>query len=155
CGGSTAGLAAARPDRAAAAPGQHRLPAGQLFPDPMTRRYASFDPAPTSPAFAVPPGACDSHFHVFGPRERYPVLPGIEHDMPEADVAAMQRLHAALGIERGVICASTVNGSNHQVLLDALATLGPGYRACAVFNVLEDHPDSYIARLHDAGVRGI
>lgn len=121
----------------------------------MTRRYATFDPAPRPPTFAPPRDACDCHFHVFGPRAHYPVLPGVEHDMPEADVAALRTLHTALGITRGVICASTVNGSDHAVILDALAALGSRYRACAVFGVLEDQPDSYLQRLHDAGVRGV
>ncbi len=117
-------------------------------------RYRSFDPAPKAPIGPPPAGACDCHFHVFGPRSRYPVAPGIEHDMPEADVAALQRLHAALGIERGVICASTVNGSNHAVLLDALKTLGRNYRACALHTVLDEQPESYVRELHEAGVRG-
>lgn len=117
-------------------------------------RYASFDPHPAPPLAPPPPLACDCHFHVFGPRSRYPVLPGIEHDMPEADISALRRLHGALGFQRGVICASTVNGSNHQVLLDALAELGPGYRACAVHTVFEEQPEAYIAKLHDSGVRG-
>lgn len=117
-------------------------------------RYHSFDPAPVAPAAALPAGACDSHFHVFGERSRYPVLPGIEHDMPEATIAAALRMHAALGIQRGVIVASTVNGSNHQVVLDALAVAGPGYRACALHTVLDEQPDTYIQQLHDAGVRG-
>lgn len=117
-------------------------------------RYFSFDPEPKAPVAPPPPGACDAHFHVFGPRSRYPVLPGIEHDMPEADVAALKKLHARLGIERGVICASTVNGSDHAVILDALGVLGPGYRACALHTVLHEQPDAYIAKLHQAGVRG-
>jgi len=117
-------------------------------------RYRSFDPEPKAPLAPPPPGACDAHFHVFGARERYPVLPGIEHDMPEADVDALRRLHAALGISRGVICASTVNGSDHAVLLDALRILGKSYRACALHTVFEEQPEVYIQKLHDAGVRG-
>jgi hypothetical protein len=118
------------------------------------RRYQSFDPSPAAPAEKLPAGACDCHFHVFGDRARYPVLPGIEHDMPEATMKAAQRMHNALGVERGVICASTVNGSNHDVILDALALAGPGYRACALYTVLDEQPDAYLQRLHAAGVRG-
>jgi predicted TIM-barrel fold metal-dependent hydrolase len=117
-------------------------------------KYKSFDAAPVAPLGKLPAGACDCHFHVFGDRMRYPVLPGIEHDMPEATFEALLKLHRALGIGRGVICATTVNGSNHQVVLDALEALGPDYRACALNSVFEDQPDSYIRKLHDAGVRG-
>lgn len=118
------------------------------------RRYVSFDPHPAAPLSRLPRGACDTHFHVFGERSRYPVLPNIEHDMPEATVQQALRLHAALGIERGVIIATTVNGSNHDILLDALAAAGPGYRACALHSVLDEQPEAYVQRLHDAGVRG-
>ena len=118
-------------------------------------RYASFRPIVRSPSFAVPKGACDTHFHVFGARERYPVLPGIEHDMPEATIEAAMAMHAKLGFGRGVIVATTVNGSDHAVVLDALARAGPNYRACALNSVLLEKPDSYIQTLHDAGVRGV
>jgi len=117
-------------------------------------RYHSFDPVPVAPAAALPRGACDSHFHVFGERSRYPVLQGVEHDMPEATVTAALKMHAALGFQRGVIVASTVNGSDHQVVLDALAIAGSGYRACALHTVLDEKPETYLQTLHEAGVRG-
>lgn len=30
------------------------------------------DPTPRAPRFAVPAGATDCHFHVFGPADRFP-----------------------------------------------------------------------------------
>jgi predicted TIM-barrel fold metal-dependent hydrolase len=118
-------------------------------------RYSSFRPVVRPPSFAVPPGACDTHFHVFGDLDIYPVLPGIEHDMPEATIEAAMAMHARLGFSRGVIVATTVNGSDHAVVLDALAKAGPNYRACALNTVLLEKPDSNIQKLHDAGVRGV
>ena len=117
-------------------------------------RYFSFQPIVRPPAFAVPPDACDCHFHVFGDRATYPVLPGIEHDMPEATMETAMAMHARLGFGRGVIVATTVNGSDHAVVLDALAKGGPNYRACALNAVLLEKSDAYIQKLHDAGVRG-
>jgi 2-pyrone-4,6-dicarboxylate lactonase len=117
-------------------------------------RYFSFQPIVRPLAFTVPPNACDSHFHVFGDRAAYPVLPGIEHDMPEATMETAMAMHAKLGFGRGVIVATTVNGSDHAVVLDALAKAGPNYRACALNSVLLEKPDAYIQKLHDAGVRG-
>ena len=38
--------------------------------------YFPFDPNPRAPAAKLPPLACDSQFHVFGPPEKYPVRPG-------------------------------------------------------------------------------
>lgn len=116
--------------------------------------YFSFRPVVRPPSFKVPENACDTHFHVFGDRVTYPVLPGIEHDMPEATIDAAMAMHRKLGFSRGVIVATTVNGSDHAVVLDALAKAGPNYRACALNTVLLEKPDPYIQKLHDAGVRG-
>jgi predicted TIM-barrel fold metal-dependent hydrolase len=117
-------------------------------------RYQTFRRDIRKPSIALPPNSCDTHFHVFGSRERYPVLPGIEHDMPDATVEAMLNLHATLGFQRGVIITTTAHGPNHQVLLDALAVAGPNYRACALSSVLTDTSDAYIAKLDAAGIRG-
>ena len=117
-------------------------------------QYLPFHPHPTAPAKALPPKACDSQFHVFGPVDRYPVRPGAAYEMPSATIDTALRLHRLLGIERGVIVQATTYGADHQVVLDGLATAGPGYRGCANALVLAERDDAYIARLHDAGVRG-
>ena len=56
--------------------------------------------------------------------------------------------------DSGVIVQATTYGADHQVVLDGLAAAGPGYRGCANALVLAERDDAYIARLHDAGVRG-
>lgn len=116
--------------------------------------YFAFDPQPRAPSRPPPARSCDSQFHVFGPRERYPVRPGAAYEMPTATWEAARRMHQALGIERGVIVQATTYGADHQVVLDALGGLGPNYRACANALVLIERDDAYLARLHAAGVRG-
>lgn len=116
--------------------------------------YLPFDPDPRAPREALPPQSCDSQFHVFGPREKYPVRPGAAYEMPTATWQAARRMHEALGIERGVIVQATTYGADHSVVLDALAALGPGYRGCANAAVLIERDDAYLAKLHAAGVRG-
>ena len=120
--------------------------------------YLPFDPNPRAPNPLPPPGSCDSQFHVFGSRERYPVRPGAAYEMPSATWQTAQRLHATLGIERGVIVQATTYGADHAVVLDALAGLngdGPRrYVACANAAVLVERDDAYLQILHDAGVRG-
>ncbi|MGB6312445.1 MAG: 2-pyrone-4,6-dicarboxylate hydrolase, partial [Pseudolabrys sp.] len=32
--------------------------------------------SPSKPKLKLPPGACDAHVHVFGPRERFPFADG-------------------------------------------------------------------------------
>jgi predicted TIM-barrel fold metal-dependent hydrolase len=120
--------------------------------------YLPFDPHPRAPEPLPPAGSCDSQFHVFGPRERYPVRPGAAYEMPSATWEVAQQLHRTLGITRGVVVQATTYGADHTVVLDALAGLngdGPrNYLACANAAVLSERDDSYLARLHDAGVRG-
>lgn len=116
--------------------------------------YFPFDPDPRTPERLPPPRSCDSQFHVFGAREKYPVRPGAAYEMPSATWEAAKRMHSALGIERGVIVQPTTYGADHQATLDGLAALGPNYRACANAVVLNERDDSYVAMLHAAGVRG-
>src|ERR1700754_5035484 len=89
-----------------------------------------------------------------GPLEKYPVRPGAAYQMPSATWEAALRVHRALGIERGVIVQTTTYGADHSVVLDALAAMGPNYRGCANALVFAEADDAYLARLHDAGVRG-
>ncbi|OZI46796.1 amidohydrolase family protein [Bordetella genomosp. 5] len=117
-------------------------------------QYQAFNPNPTAPATRLPPLSCDSQFHVFGPAERYPVRPGAAYTMPSATIDVALSLHRLLGIERGVIVQATTYGADHEVVLDGLAAAGPNYRGCANAVVLAERDDAYLARLHDAGVRG-
>ena len=116
--------------------------------------YLPFDPHPRAPRPLPPANACDSQFHVFGPRERYPVRPGAAYEMPTATIETALALHRTLGIGRGVIVQATTYGADHQVVLDGLAVAGPGYRGCANAVVLTDCDDAYLDRLHRAGIRG-
>jgi 2-pyrone-4,6-dicarboxylate lactonase len=123
-----------------------------------TQHYHPFDPKPRRPNPPPPKLACDSQFHVFGPRERFPLRPGAAYDMPTATWQALQQLHATLGIERGVVVQASSYGSDHSVVLDALANLNAGgprrYVGCANAAAFVERDDRYIAKLHDAGVRG-
>ncbi|MHA7685277.1 amidohydrolase family protein [Cupriavidus sp. PET2-C1] len=121
--------------------------------------YLPFDPNPRAPVPLPPTFSCDSQFHVFGPRDRFPVRPGAAYEMPTATWEVAQRLHRTLGITRGVIVQATTYGADHAVVLDALAHLNAGdgprnYLACANAAVLTECDDAYLAKLHEAGVRG-
>ncbi|HSV46948.1 MAG TPA: amidohydrolase family protein [Ramlibacter sp.] len=116
--------------------------------------YFPFDPHPRTPRRPPPPGTIDSQFHVLGPVEKYPVRPGAAYEMPSATWEAARRMHAALGISRGIVVQTTTYGADHQVVLDGLAALGPGYKGCANALVFESADDAYLEKLHAAGVRG-
>ncbi|MSQ55061.1 MAG: 2-pyrone-4,6-dicarboxylate hydrolase [Betaproteobacteria bacterium] len=120
----------------------------------MSAQYFPFDPNPRKPSAAPPSLSCDAQFHVLGPEDRYPPRPGAAYIMPSATWQAAKRMHDALGIQRGIIVQPTTYGADHQVTLDGLAALGPGYKACANAAVFAASDDAYLAKLHAAGVRG-
>lgn len=117
--------------------------------------YYPYDPDPRVPSKRPPPLACDCQFHVFGPADRYPVVPGSAYEMPSATIERALYMHSVLGFKRGVIVQATTYGANSQNILDGLALAGPGYRGCAHAAVLKEHDDAHVAKLHDAGVRGV
>jgi predicted TIM-barrel fold metal-dependent hydrolase len=61
-------------------------------------------------------------------------------------------LHRRLGLQRGVIIQSACYGSDHRVLLDALAAGAGRYRGVAIIN--PGTSETELSRLHAAGVRG-
>src|SRR5690349_10290136 len=111
------------------------------------------DPHPKKPRFAVPAHACDSHAHVFGPKERYPLNPKRGYDPAPAGAAEHRRMLDALGLERGVIVQPSVYGTDNRALLDAIAADPERLRGVA--GVGADVTDAELERLDRAGVRGI
>jgi predicted TIM-barrel fold metal-dependent hydrolase len=111
------------------------------------------DPHPHPPKLKCPPGAADCHFHIYGPDERYPPSPQRRSDVPDALPPACRHLHDVLGIERLVVVQPSHYGTDNRRQLDAIAALGRPARA--VVAVPFDIPDAELARLHDAGARGV
>jgi predicted TIM-barrel fold metal-dependent hydrolase len=116
--------------------------------------YFAFDPNPRVPSVKLPPFACDSQFHVFGPPEKYPVRPGAAYEMPSATVERALHMHRTLGLQRGVIVQPTTYGGDHQATLDGIAAAGPNYRGCANAAVFDSADDAYLDKLHAGGIRG-
>jgi 2-pyrone-4,6-dicarboxylate lactonase len=109
--------------------------------------------APSQPKLQLPPLSCDSHCHIFGPFDRFP-LPAersfTPHETPEA---ALRTLHGTLGIARAVIVHSQGHGFDHGPLLAALAAGAGRYRGVAVLKA--DTPPADVARFDAAGVCGV
>ena len=104
---------------------------------------------PNSP---LPPKSCDCQVHVFGDTAKYPLRSGSAYVPPlDATIEEAERMHRALGIERGVVVQSTVHGKDHRILFDALKGR-PNYRGIALVD--DETSDRDLQRLHDAGVRG-
>ncbi|MDH3443308.1 MAG: amidohydrolase family protein [Deltaproteobacteria bacterium] len=87
------------------------------------------------PKLKAPPGACDTHLHVFGPPERYPLSPdrGYNPD-PRSTIDDYLNVHRALGLERAVIVTGSANGTNNQVTRDAVACKNGSFKALALLD---------------------
>ncbi|QRM34233.1 amidohydrolase [Microvirga sp. VF16] len=106
------------------------------------------------PRFAVPPGACDCHVHVFHP-EHFPYAPDRTYTPGAATVEGLDLVRKSLGISRVVLVQPSVYGTDNRCLLSALATLGPDVaRGVAVIDP-ETVSDVTLQDLHKSGVRGV
>jgi len=109
-------------------------------------------PAQT-PAFAVPPGACDCHTHMFGDPSHFPFWAGRTYTPPTTSIAEWQAIHRTLHIDRGVIVQPSVYGTDNRCTLDAIRQLGARARGVAV--IADDATDVELDGLHRGGIRGI
>jgi 2-pyrone-4,6-dicarboxylate lactonase len=115
--------------------------------------FSKFRSDTRAPSKLPPPNSCDAQFHVYGDPERYPTRREAAYPPPaDATIDAALQMQKILGIERGVIVQSTAHGTDHRIILDALAKAGPQYRGIAIVD--ETVSDKELQRLHDAGVRG-
>jgi predicted TIM-barrel fold metal-dependent hydrolase len=108
---------------------------------------------PTPPAFRLPPLACDSHVHVYGPAHRFPYAPERPYTPNDAPVERMEALHRLLGVERVVVVQATVHGTDNRAMLDAVARDPRRRRGVALLS--PGTPAAELERLHRAGVRGV
>ena len=112
------------------------------------------DPNPKRPMrLTMPPGACDTHGHIFGPAPRYPWNPTRGYTPPDALPAAYEALHAALGVSRGVLTQPSVYGTDNGCMLDYVSRNLDRMRAVGA--VGPDADDKTLAAMHDQGARGI
>jgi 2-pyrone-4,6-dicarboxylate lactonase len=108
---------------------------------------------PHAPKVPFPAGACDCHAHIFGPQDRYPLLPKthfVPHVNPLADYV---RVLKTLGCVRGVLVQPSVYGIDNSLITEALQSRAFDLRAVAV--VAADITDRELEALHADGFRGI
>jgi 2-pyrone-4,6-dicarboxylate lactonase len=110
-------------------------------------------PNPIKPRIALPPLSCDSHFHIFGPANKFPYAPDRSFTPHDAPKEAVVRLHGFLGFERGVFIQSACHGTDNAAVVDALADLKGRYRGVALLD--RDTAPAEIARLDAAGFCGV
>jgi 2-pyrone-4,6-dicarboxylate lactonase len=112
----------------------------------------SFHPSPRKPRLALPPGACDTHFHVFGPQSAFAFAAEPRFTPADAPKERLFGLHAHLGIERGVVVQSAVHGYDNSAAADLLKARPSRYLGIALVRPTEDI--EHLKTLHAQGFRG-
>ena len=97
---------------------------------------------------------CDSHFHVFGPPERYPYAGDLRYRPPDAPLKAYLEEAKKFGIGRYVFVQPSAYGRDNACMLDAMRQITPE-RCRGIVDIDENATDAALERLHAAGVRGV
>ena len=105
----------------------------------MTRPCLSPRGAFAPLAFAPPPGACDSHAHVFGPYARFPLAEDRSYTPAEYPGAAFIAHLDRLGLARGVLVTGSASGTDNGAVLEALSQYPERLRGIAVNHLSACH----------------
>ena len=107
----------------------------------------------TRPGFALPPGTCDAHTHVFASPEDLPLPEPPVYPLPEAPVSVHRAVAKRLGIDRAVLVQPAVYGRDHRAMTRALAEYRATLRGVALADT--DVSEETLDALHSAGVRAL
>lgn len=116
-------------------------------------RKPTYNLTPSKPRLTLPAGSWDTHFHIFGPKAKFPWAPGAPIDPADAGKDSLFALHRHLGIERGVIVHTALHGMDLSVTRDALAGTNGRYLGIAL--LAKDVGLAELKQLDDAGFRGV
>lgn len=127
----------------------------------MTAANRRLAPSPIrdlrKPKLQLPPGACDTHFHFFGPQTEFPFNP-IRNFVPDVDhedstIEDWLQLQDTLGFSRGLLVQSMLYYPSYEIALHALCRLPDRLRA--VVTPRKAITDKELAILTEAGVVGL
>jgi 2-pyrone-4,6-dicarboxylate lactonase len=111
------------------------------------------NPHTRTPKLIAPPGACDTHLHVYGPSETYPLTPERNYDPdPHSTLDDYVKVHRALGLERAVIVTGSANGTNNRITLDALQRMRGSFKGLALLDPAIT--DGELSKLKEGGFSG-
>lgn len=124
--------------------------------DPRSLRYCfPPNPNPRKPSYALPPGAVDTHFHIFGPPEIFPWAPAEQrvYTPPAAPFGHYRKLAEHLGLTRGVVVQPMAHGMDNSATLDAIARSEGRFMGVAKADERTSERD--FEALHAGGIRGV
>jgi predicted TIM-barrel fold metal-dependent hydrolase len=117
------------------------------------RAFAKASQPSTAVNFAVPPGACDTHTHIFGDPAKFPFFSGRVYTPEPALPDEMRALHNALHMQRVVIVTPSIYGTDNSASLFGMKAYGAGARGVAVID--DKTTESELDAMDKAGMRGI
>ena len=112
---------------------------------------APLDPVP--PKVQTPPGAWDTHAHVFGPSDRFPYGPDRSYTPPDAPLEKYLHMLDTLGFTYGGLVQGSAHGRDNAAMLDALARHPKRLRGVAVAD--ETVPVAELRRWNELGIRAL
>jgi 2-pyrone-4,6-dicarboxylate lactonase len=121
----------------------------------MNEATARDPDAGIEPAFTPPLRACDAHFHVFGPADRYPYGADLRYKPPYEPIEAYLQLARRIGFERFVFVQPSAYGFDNAYMFDAMLQMDPAIRRGVVDLDETSVTDAQLADWHQIGVRGI
>ena len=105
-----------------------------------------------APRLKAPPGACDTHMHVYD--RRYPPAATAKMNPPDAPVTDYLAMCRRIGIERTIVVQASTYGTDNRCMLEAMAEIGAD-RARGVAVVDDGVTDAELEALTKTGIRGI
>jgi 2-pyrone-4,6-dicarboxylate lactonase len=107
-------------------------------------------PNPRRPTLESPAGACDAHFHIFAPANRFPYAPQRSYTPADAPLEHVLKLHERLGMTYGVAVQGNAHGTDNSAMIDAVQRSGGQLRGVSI--VPPETARDELARMRDAGV---
>ena len=105
------------------------------------------------PKIASPAGACDTHFHIFGPVNQFPFAEKRSYTPEDAPLEKLLKMLDTLGMARGVVVQGHPYATDNSVVLDALKREPKRLRGTAI--VKPDTGRDELKRMADAGIKAL
>lgn len=108
---------------------------------------------PTHKGASLLPGSCDTHNHVFGPFEQYPLNHPPEYAIPRAPIESYLAMLDHVGLERGVLVQPSQQDCSMDILLNALKVAGDRVRGVGAAR--SDISEQQLENMARSGVVGL
>lgn len=118
-----------------------------------TMRVSAADQEPKAATFEIPRGACDTHVHIIGQPDKFPMARRRDYTPPPATADELFEVLKLLNFDRVVIVTPTIYDTDSATLA-AIRQLGPD-RAKGIVVADEDTPPGILNSMKEGGIVGI